>query len=108
MALTVPPYFNIHDVVHSGNGRFNFILSSDSPQNRGLYVMASSNEQPVKAVDAPYDNVTAVWSPDGSGAIISHSRQSAAPFYGAVNEERLYTLQPYLGNAHTFQWRPKQ
>jgi hypothetical protein len=102
----LPPHQNIRFVQHFENGRFGFVLEANDPAQSGLYIMASSTEQPQRVNGLPYNQVKAIWQPDGSGAVIEQ-RDSVGNFlYTPVDNPVYYDLRPFVGpNAHAFIWR---
>ena len=104
---SLPPHQNIRFVQHFENGRFGFVLEANDPAQSGLYIMTSSTEQPERTNGLPYNQVSAVWQPDGSGAIIEQ-RDSVGNFlYTPVDNPVYYDLRSSFGpNAHAFFWRP--
>ncbi|MFZ0546598.1 MAG: hypothetical protein WAM60_14220 [Candidatus Promineifilaceae bacterium] len=103
----LPPHQNIRFVEHFQNGRFGFLLESDDPTESGLYIMESSTVQPERINGLPYNQVTVIWQPNGSGAIVEQRDAIGNFLYTPADGNVYYEFQPAFGpNPHAFFWRP--
>jgi hypothetical protein len=107
--LQLPPHNWLQDGIHFITGRFAFTLLADDPEVRGLYLMASSNEQPQKVNSLPYLTGETTWLHDNVGAIFSLPGQDNAFSFLAVEPEAaIYEIRPFLGDrASSFYWLPR-
>ncbi len=103
----LPPHQNIRFVEHFTNGRFGFLLEAIDPMDSGLYIMASSTEQPERINGLPYNQSRVIWQPDGSGAIVEQRDAIGSFLYTLAGGNVYYDLQSAFGpNARAFFWRP--
>ena len=109
-ALQLPPHQQVQDGVHFITGRFAFTLLADDPLVSGLYVMASSNEQPQRVNGLPFATGNTTWLYDNAGAILAMPGQKDAfVFLGVTPGEGVaYEIRPFLGNRVShFIWLPR-
>lgn len=103
----LPPHNNIRFVEHFQNGRFGFLLEANDPMQSGLYIMASSTEQPERINGLPFNQNTVYWQPDGSGAIVEQRDAIGNFLYTPSGGSLYYDLRTTLdSNPRAFLWRP--
>ena len=104
-ALKLPPHTRLQDAVHFITGRFAFTLVGDDPLVSGLYLMASSNEQPQRVNGLPYIAGKTTWLYDNAGAIMAMPGRDDAVVFLGVEPGRgiVYEIRPFLGH-HTSQF----
>jgi hypothetical protein len=109
--LQLPPHNWLQNGIHFITGRFAFKLLSDYPEVRGLYLMASSNEQPQKVNSLPYITGETTWLYDNVGTIFAAPGRDDAFMFLRVEpdgEEVFYDIRPFLGDhASDFYWLPQ-
>ncbi len=106
--LNLPSHRWLGDPVHFITGRFALTLFADDVEAQGIYLMASSNEQPKKVNELPYRNGKTTWLFDNLGTIYTNDRD--AFMFLAVDQnggEVMYDIRPFVGNIATnFMWLP--
>ncbi len=104
-ALTLPPHTWLQDAVHFITGRYAFTLIGDDPLLSGLYLMASSNEQPQRVNGLPYIAGETTWLYDNAGAIMTMPGRDDSVVFLGVEPGRgiVYEIRPFLGH-HTSQF----
>jgi hypothetical protein len=109
--LQLPPHNWLQNGIHFITGRFAFTLLADDPEVRGLYLMASSNEQPQKVNSLPYITGETTWLYDNVGTIFAAPGRDDAFMFLRVEpdgEEVFYDIRPFLGDhASDFYWLPQ-
>jgi hypothetical protein len=110
-ALQLPLHNWLQDGIHFITGRFGFTLLADDPAARGIYLMASSNEQPQKVNSLPYLTGEATWLYDNIGTIFTPpGRDDSVMFLTAEldGEVVFYDIRPFIGDhASHFYWLPR-
>jgi hypothetical protein len=108
--LQLPAHDWLQDGVHFITGRFAFTLLADDPAGRGIYLMASSNEQPQKVNDLPYLTGDTTWLYDNIGTIFTLPGQDDAVMFLTADpgrEAAFYDIRPFTGErASHFYWLP--
>ncbi len=109
--LQLPLHNWLQDGIHFITGRFGFTLLADDPAARGIYLMASSNEQPQKVNSLPYLTGEATWLYDNIGTIFTPpGRDDSVMFLTAEldGEVVFYDIRPFIGDhASHFYWLPR-
>lgn len=109
-ALQLPPHEWLQDGVHFITGRFAFTLLANDPTVSGIYLMASSNEQPERVNGLPFLTGNTTWLYDNVGTLLSlPGRDNAFVFLGVEpGEGVVYEVRPFLGERATnFIWVPQ-
>lgn len=109
-ALQLPPHNWLQDAVHFITGRFGFTLLADDPNVSGLYLMASSNEQPQRLNGLPFLTGDTTWLYDNVGTMLAMPGRDNAFVFLGVNpgEGVVYDVRPFLGeHASNFIWLPR-
>lgn len=98
---------------HLEDGRFAYVLFSDGANpEAGAYHLISLNETPERVNASPPVSffpgaVTAAWSKDGSGVIITPA-DTERIYYGSANGEFLHDMTAVFGaEARAFHWLPE-
>lgn len=107
--LQLPPHEWLQDGIHFITGRFAFTLLADNSDAQGLYLMASSNEQPQKVNGLPYSTGETTWLYDNVGTIFTlPGRDDAFMFLTVEPEAAIYDVRPFIGErASHFYWLPR-